>query len=79
MTPARWTFAVIFGLSLLTGLIIGVTALVQPDAANVTVNGKEVFGMEALWSSLVISAIPGAIFGLIFAGIVALFARKKRA
>lgn len=77
MTPARWTFVVVFGLSLLTGLIVGVTALVQPDAADVTLNGVEVFGMQAFWTSLGISAIPGAIFGLILAGIVALFTRRK--
>jgi hypothetical protein len=79
MTPARWTFAVVFGLSLLTGLVIGVTELVAPEAADVSLNGQDVTGMTAFWTSLGVSAAPGAIFGLIFAGIVALFTRKKRA
>ena len=79
MTPARWTFLVVFGLSLLTGLGIGVTALVSPDAADVTLNGAKVTGMTAFWTSLISGAIPGVIFGLIIAGIVALFTRRKKA
>ena len=79
MTPARWTFVVVFGLSVLIGLVIGVTALVSPGAADVTLNGAKVTGMTAFWTSLISGAIPGVIFGLIIAGIVALFTRRKKA
>ncbi len=77
MTPARWTFLVIFGLGVLLGLVIGVTNLVSPDAANVTLNGAKVTGMTGFWTALISGTIPSAIFGLIIAGIVALFTRKK--
>lgn len=79
MTPARWTFVIVFGLSVLTGLVIGITALVSPGAADVTLNGAKVTGMTAFWTSLISGAIPGVIFGLIIAGIVALFTRPKKA
>jgi hypothetical protein len=79
MTPARWTFVVIFGLSLAVGLVIGIVNLVNPDAANITLNGAKVTGMTGFWTALMSSAIPGLIFGLIIAGIVALFTRRKKA
>jgi len=78
MTPARWTFTIILGLSLLIGLGIGITELVAPDVSTVTLNGADVTGMTGFWTALLSSAIPGAIFGLIIAGIVALFTRKKK-
>jgi len=77
MTPARWTFVVIFGLGLLTGLVIGVVNLVSPDAANVTLNGEKVVGMTGFWTALLSGAVPSLFFGLIIAGIVALFTRRK--
>lgn len=77
MTPARWTFVVIFGLGLLLGLLIGIINLASPDAANVTLNGEKVTGMTGFWTALISGAIPALIFGLIVAGIVALFTRKK--
>ncbi len=79
MTPARWTFVVILGLSLLMGLGIGITELVAPNVSTVTLNGEDVTGMTGFWTALLSSAIPGLIFGLIVAGIVALFTRKKKA
>lgn len=79
MTPARWTFVVIFGLSLLMGLGIGITELVAPNVSTVTLNGQDVTGMTGFWTALVSGAVPGLIFGLIVAGIVALFTRKKKA
>ena len=79
MTPARWTFVVIFGLSLLMGLVIGITELVAPAVSTVTLNGQDVTGMTGFWTALVSGAVPGVIFGLIVAGIVGLFARKKKA
>jgi hypothetical protein len=79
MTPARWTFVVIFGLSLAIGLLIGIMNLVNPDSANITLNGAKVTGMTGFWTALMSGAIPGLIFGLIVAGIVALFTRRKKA
>jgi hypothetical protein len=78
MTPARWTFVVIFGLSLAMGLVIGITELVAPDVSTVTLNGQDVTGMTGFWTALVSGAVPGLIFGLIVAGIVALFTRRKK-
>jgi hypothetical protein len=79
MTPARWTFVVIFGLSLIVGLGIGITELVAPNVSTVSLNGQDVTGMTGFWTALISGAVPGLIFGLIVAGIVALFARKKKA
>ena len=78
MTPARWTFVVIFGLGIAVGLIIGLVNLGNPDAANVTLNGVKVTGMTGFWTALISGAVPALIFGLIIAGIVALFTRKKK-
>lgn len=78
MTPARWTFVVIFGLGLAVGLLIGIINLVSPDAASVTLNGAKVTGVTGFWTALISGAVPAAIFGLIVAGIVALFTRKKK-
>jgi Na+-driven multidrug efflux pump len=78
MTPARWTFLVIFGLGILMGLVIGTIKMVAPGLANVQFNGEEVTGWTALWTALFSSAVPAAIFGLIIAGIVALFTRRKK-
>ena len=78
MTPARWTFVVIFGLSLVMGLVIGGLNLVNPDLATITLNDQKVTGMTGFWTALFSGAIPGLIFGLIIAGIVALFTRKKK-
>jgi hypothetical protein len=78
MTPARWTFVIILGLSLLMGLGIGITELVAPNVSTVTLNGQDVTGMTGFWTALLSSVIPGLIFGLIVAGIVALFTRKKK-
>jgi hypothetical protein len=79
MTPARWTFVAIFGLSLVIGLLIGTMNLVNPDLANITLNGQKVTGMTGFWTALVSGVVPGLILGLIIAGIVALFTRKKKA
>ena len=77
MTPARWTFVIIFGLSLAIGLVIGITELVAPEISTVSLNGQDVAGMTGFWTALVSGAVPGLIFGLIVAGIVALFTRKR--
>ncbi|HTM78980.1 MAG TPA: hypothetical protein VL133_15310 [Devosia sp.] len=78
MTPARWTFVVVFSLSVLLGLGIGISALVSPDSADLTLNGAPVAGMTAFWTALLSAAIPGIILGLIAAGIAALFTRRKK-
>ncbi len=77
MTPARWTFVAIFGLAIVVGLVIGITELVAPNVSTVTLNGEDVTGMAGFWTALMSGAIPGLIFGLIIAGIVALFTRKR--
>ena len=79
MTPARWTFVVIFGLGVLLGLLIGIVNLFSPDSANIQLNGAKVIGMTGFWTALLSSAIPSGIFGLIIAGIVALFTRRRKA
>jgi hypothetical protein len=79
MTPARWTFVGIFGLSIGIGLLIGIINLVNPDWANIALNGAKVTGMTGFWTALLSGAIPGLIFGLIVAGIVALFTRRRKA
>jgi hypothetical protein len=78
MTPARWTFVVIFGLSIAIGLLIGIINLVNPDWANIALNGAKVTGMTGFWTALLSGAIPGLIFGPIVAGIVALFTRRRK-
>jgi hypothetical protein len=78
MSPARTTFLVIFGLGVLLGVVIGVIKLVAPDAATVTLNGENVGGWTGFFTAVVSGAIPAAVFGLIVAGIVKLFTRKKR-
>ncbi|HVY50920.1 MAG TPA: hypothetical protein VHA07_05100 [Devosia sp.] len=78
MTPARWTFFIIFGLGAAVGLIIGIVNLVAPDAANVTLNGAKVTGMTGFWTALIAGAVPALVVALIIAGIVALFTRKRQ-
>lgn len=79
MTPARWTFVIVFGLGIAVGLIIGIINLVSPESANVVLNGTKVTGMTGFWTALVSGAVPSLIFALIIAGIVALFTRRRRA
>ena len=76
MTPARLTFLVILGLAIALGLAIGIVELVAPDMAQVSLNGEDVTGMTGFWTALLSGAIPGAVIGLIVAGIVALFTRR---
>jgi hypothetical protein len=77
MTPARWTFVIVLGPCLALGLILGIVNLINPDAVDITLNDAKVTGMTGFWTALVAGAIPGLIFGLIIAGIVALCTRKK--
>ncbi len=78
MTPARKTFLWIVGGLAGFGLLLGVANLVAPDAVSVTWNGENVEGINSLWVGLVSGAIPGIMFGLIGAGIAALFVRGKK-
>ncbi|MCF6326691.1 MAG: hypothetical protein L3J21_05295 [Devosiaceae bacterium] len=78
MSKARKVFLGVLGFSLLVGLVIGVVNLIWPEAASIELNGEQVEGMQALWTSIFVGAIPGVIFGLIAAGITKLFTRKKK-
>ena len=78
MSRAKKVFWIIFGFGLLGGLLIGVMNLISPEAGNVTLNGENVEGMTALLTSIFAGGIPALIFGLIAAGVVSLFTRKKK-
>lgn len=78
MTPARWTFAVIFGLGLLMGLVIGTINLINPDATTITLNDQKVTGLTGFITAIISSGVPALIFGLLIAGVVALFTRRKK-
>ena len=77
MAKPKKVFMIIAGLGVGLGAVVGLVNLVAPDAVSVSLNDKNVEGMTALWTSLLSSAIPGIIFGLIGAGIAAIFSRKK--
>jgi hypothetical protein len=77
MTPARGTFVIVLGLCLALGLLVGFINLANPEAVSITLNDEKVTGMTGFWTALVAGAIPGLIFGLLIAGIVALCTRKK--
>jgi hypothetical protein len=68
----------VFGLGLALGTVLGLVNLIAPDAVSVTLNEENVEGMAGLWTAMFSGAIPGLFFGLIGAGIAALFARKKK-
>lgn len=74
----RKVFWVIFGLGLLSGLLIGLLNLVAPGASDVSLNGENIEGMMALLAAVLISGIPAFIFGIIAAGIISLFTRNKK-
>ncbi len=78
MSLAKKVFFGVLGASLLLGLFLGLGNLIMPEAVSVTLNDKNVEGLPALWTSIFVSAIPGVIFGLIAAGITAVFSRKKK-
>ena len=79
MTPARWTFLAFLGIGLVSGLWIGISELVNPAGTSVTLNGQDVTGMAGFWTALIIAVVLWSILGLIVAGIVALFTRRKKA
>jgi hypothetical protein len=58
---------------------MGVVNLIAPGTANITFNGAPAVGMAGVATALFAWGLPGLIFGLIVAGIVALFTRKKKA
>lgn len=78
MSKARWTFVVFVGIGVLMGLWTGITELINPAAANISFNGQDMTGFPGLVAAVIISAIVWAIVGLIVAGIVALFTRRKK-
>ena len=79
MSTARKVFFWVFGIGLAFGLLLAIANLIAPDAVSVTMNDQNVEGMDAFVPALLASGIPGLIFGLIAAGITALFALKKKA
>lgn len=78
MTPARWTFVIIFGGCLLIGLGMGVVNLIAPGTATITFNDQPATGMTGVGVATTTWGVLGLIFGLIVAGIVALFTRRKK-
>lgn len=74
---AKKVFLWVFGIGLALGTVLGLVNLIAPDAVSVTLNGENVEGISALWTAMFSGAIPGLIFGLIGAGIAALFSRNK--
>lgn len=79
MSTARKVFFWVFGISLAFGLLVAIANLIAPDAVPVTMNDQNVEGMDGFAPALLAGGIPGLIFGLIAAGITALFSRKKKA
>ncbi len=77
MTPARWTFAAIFGACLFIGIVMGLVNLVAPGAANITYNNAPATGVTGIIVGATAWGFPGLIFGLIASGIVVLFTRRK--
>jgi len=67
---------VIIGLAM--GINIGITKIISPESASVTLNGQQVEGIKALIVSAVLGMIPGAIIGIFAAGFAALLIRHKR-
>ena len=77
MSPARKTFVWILGLAAGLGLVLGIANVILPDAVSVSWNEENVEGINSIWVGLLSGALPGLIFGLIGAGIAALFTRRK--
>jgi len=67
---------VIIGLAM--GINIGITKMISPESASVSLNGEQVEGMKALVVSAVLGMIPGAIIGIFAAGFTSLFIRHRR-
>ncbi len=78
MSPARKTFLWIFGLCTAFGLALGIANIIAPEAVTVTWNEQNVEGVNSLWVGLFSGGFPGILFGLIGAGIAALFTRSKK-
>ena len=79
MAKPKKVFFIIAGLGFGLGAVMGLVNLVAPDAVSVSLNDENVEGMTALWTSLLSGGLPGIIFGLIGAGIAAVFGRKNKA
>ena len=77
MSPARKTFFVIFGLAVVLGVGMGVVNWIWPGAASITWNDAPATGLTGVIVAGCVWGIFGLIFGLIVAGIVALFTRPK--
>ncbi len=79
MTPARKVFFGVLGAAVILGLLMGLLNVVAPDASSVSMNGEELEGWGSVPVAMGIWGVMGLIFGLIAAGITALFTRKKKA
>ena len=77
MTPARWTFVVIFGGAILIGVGMGLVNWIWPGSAKISFNDVPAVGANGILVAGSIWGVLGLIFGLIIAGIVALFTRRK--
>ncbi|HZP18660.1 MAG TPA: hypothetical protein VFB16_00500 [Bauldia sp.] len=77
MTPARRAFWTTFVIVTLLGAAVGVIKLIAPEMATVTLNGENVEGGKAILVATGIGAVVGLLLGLIVAGIVAVFSRRR--
>lgn len=77
MSTAKKVFFWVFGVSLGLGLIVGLANLVVPDAVSVTWNDKNVEGLTGIPVAMFAGGFPGLFFGIIAAGITAIFSRGR--
>jgi branched-subunit amino acid permease len=78
MTPARWTFVAIFGGCVALGAVIGVADLIWPGISGVKLYDQPAPAMIVFYVTMALLGALGLLAGLIIAGIVALFTRKKK-
>jgi ABC-type Fe3+ transport system permease subunit len=78
MPIAKKVFFGVLVASMLLGLLIGLANLIMPEAVSVSLNDKNVEGLTALWTSIIVSGIPGVIFGVIAMCVTAVLSRGKK-
>ena len=69
MHAPRNAFFLVFGLSVLIGLGLGIANIVSPGLVSLSLNGHVVAGMENIWLGLFVSAVPGFILGPVAMGV----------
>jgi hypothetical protein len=77
MSPARRAFVRVFLVLLVLGFVIGLIKLIAPEVATVTLNGRDLTGWPAVATATGIGAVLGVVLGLIAAGLVAVFSRRR--